>query len=202
MGVGLIPVISAVLLANEGKGLLIGEGAHPSTLKTIRQMVEADPRRCGCRSPPHHVLRSRNCFALDILFRRSLSANDVTQAVDRMEKAVRAAHLSGSGWANRSRSRQSGVRDKAIGVWRGELKSSFVITEVATQKLQKEALANGCSPCQTQSQETQGLTRRAGAQDRRATSETSFKGLNVNKRHRKPDEIYGDTSIPHSARQE
>src|SRR6267154_3557404 len=34
----------------------------------------------------------------------------------------------------------------------------------------------------------------------RATSETEFKGPNVNKRHRKPDEIYGDTSIPDSAR--
>jgi hypothetical protein len=36
----------------------------------------------------------------------------------------------------------------------------------------------------------------------RATSETEFKGPNVNKRHRKPDEIYGDTSIPDSARKE
>jgi hypothetical protein len=36
----------------------------------------------------------------------------------------------------------------------------------------------------------------------RATRETEFKGSNVNKRHRKPDEIYGDTSIPDSARNE
>jgi hypothetical protein len=36
----------------------------------------------------------------------------------------------------------------------------------------------------------------------RATSEADFKGPNVNKRHRKPDEIYGDTSIPDSARKE
>ncbi len=33
-------------------------------------------------------------------------------------------------------------------------------------------------------------------------SETDFKGLNVKKRHRKPDELYGDTSIPDSARKE
>jgi hypothetical protein len=31
-------------------------------------------------------------------------------------------------------------------------------------------------------------------------SETDFKGPNVRKRHRKPDELYGDTSIPDSAR--
>jgi hypothetical protein len=47
-----------------------------------------------------------------------------------------------------------------------------------------------------------GISRRAGAEDARAASETSFKGPNVNKRHRKPDEIYGDTSIPDSARKE
>ena len=46
------------------------------------------------------------------------------------------------------------------------------------------------------------ITRRAGAEDGRANAETNFKGPNVNKRHRKPDEIYGDTSIPDSARKE
>jgi hypothetical protein len=33
-------------------------------------------------------------------------------------------------------------------------------------------------------------------------SETDFKGPNARKRHRKPDELYGDTSIPDSARKE
>jgi len=33
-------------------------------------------------------------------------------------------------------------------------------------------------------------------------SETDFKGPNVGKRHRKPDELYGDRSIPDSARKE
>ena len=35
-------------------------------------------------------------------------------------------------------------------------------------------------------------------------SETNFMGPNVRKRHRKPDELYGDTSIPvpDSARKE
>jgi hypothetical protein len=46
-----------------------------------------------------------------------------------------------------------------------------------------------------------GITRRRVA-DVRATPETDFKGPNVNKRHRKPDEIYGDTSIPDSVRKE
>ena len=83
-------VISAALLANEAKGLLIGEAARPSTLKTIRQMVEADPavEAAGWQLimylGPETVL-----LGFDMLFRRSLSANDVTQAVDQIEKAVR-----------------------------------------------------------------------------------------------------------------
>jgi len=47
-----------------------------------------------------------------------------------------------------------------------------------------------------------GMIRRGRPEDARATSETNFRGPNVNKRHRKPDEIYGDTSIPDSARKE
>lgn len=35
-----------------------------------------------------------------------------------------------------------------------------------------------------------------------ATSETDFQGPNVNKRHRKPEEIYVDSSIPDAARKE
>jgi hypothetical protein len=46
-----------------------------------------------------------------------------------------------------------------------------------------------------------GISRRQSS-GRRATSETDFKGPNVNKQHRKADEIYGDTSIPDSARKE
>jgi hypothetical protein len=38
--------------------------------------------------------------------------------------------------------------------------------------------------------------------DASSPSETDFRGPNVNKRRRKPDEIYGDTSIPDSARRE
>jgi len=44
--------------------------------------------------------------------------------------------------------------------------------------------------------------RKGHPREGREASETEFKGPNVNKRHRKPVEIYGDTSIPDSARKE
>jgi cation diffusion facilitator family transporter len=90
LGVGLVLVIAAVLLGNEAKGLLIGEGARASTLKTIRQMVEADPAVEAAGRPLTMYLGPETVLlALDILFRRSLTANDVTLAVDRIEKALR-----------------------------------------------------------------------------------------------------------------
>ena len=39
-------------------------------------------------------------------------------------------------------------------------------------------------------------------QEGQEASETEFKGPNVDKRHGKPDEIYGSTSTPDSARKE
>jgi cation diffusion facilitator family transporter len=89
MGVGLVLVISAVLLANEAKGLLIGEGVRPSTLKTIRQMVEADPAVEAAGRPLTMYLGPETVLLASISFRRSLSAKDVTQAIDRIERAVR-----------------------------------------------------------------------------------------------------------------
>lgn len=44
IAIGVILALTAALLAYECKGLLIGEGAHPETVRGIEEIVDADPR--------------------------------------------------------------------------------------------------------------------------------------------------------------
>ncbi len=44
IAIGVILALTAALLAYECKGLLIGEGAHPETVRGIADIVDADPR--------------------------------------------------------------------------------------------------------------------------------------------------------------
>lgn len=87
--IGVILATVAVLLVYESKGLLIGEGADPRTLESIRKLVEADPGVKKLINPltmyfgPHTVL-----LTVDIEFHNKLSAIEVEEAVDRLEKSI------------------------------------------------------------------------------------------------------------------
>ena len=91
--IGLILMVVALLLAYESRGLLVGEGADPETIQSIRELAESDPAVEQIDPPltmylgPHEVLLN-----LDIQFRRDATAADVEAAVDRLEKAIRRKH--------------------------------------------------------------------------------------------------------------
>jgi cation diffusion facilitator family transporter len=91
--IGVILALVAVFLAYETKGLLIGEGVHPETLESLRSIAGADPavqevkKSLTMHFGPHEVL-----LALDILFKRELTGEQITTAVNRVEAAIRAQH--------------------------------------------------------------------------------------------------------------
>jgi cation diffusion facilitator family transporter len=88
--IGVILAVVAVLLAYESKGLLVGEAVDPETLKSIRRLAESDSRVEGVKNAltmyfgPHTIL-----LAMDLQFRRDLSAVDVERTVDELEDTIR-----------------------------------------------------------------------------------------------------------------
>lgn len=91
--IGVILCGVASFLAYESKGLLIGEGIDPQTRADITRFVEADPdvdrlvRALSLHFGPIDVL-----LTLEITFRPGLTAAAAAAAIDRLDKAIRAAH--------------------------------------------------------------------------------------------------------------
>ncbi len=88
--IGLILSLVALLLVYESKGLLIGEGADAQTLENIRKLAEAENGVKKVINPltmyfgPHTIL-----LTVDIEFDKKLSAAEVEETVDRLEKNIR-----------------------------------------------------------------------------------------------------------------
>jgi cation diffusion facilitator family transporter len=88
--IGVILGVVAVLLAYESKGLLVGEPVDPETLKKIRRLAESDTRVQGVKNAltmyfgPHTIL-----LAMDLQFRKDLSAAEVEESIDRLEEKIR-----------------------------------------------------------------------------------------------------------------
>jgi cation diffusion facilitator family transporter len=91
--IGVILCGVAVFLAYESKGLLIGEGVDAETRASVVKFVEADPdvdklvKALSMHFGPQDVL-----LTLEIAFRPGLSAAQAAGAIDRLDKAIRAAH--------------------------------------------------------------------------------------------------------------
>jgi cation diffusion facilitator family transporter len=88
--IGMILMGVAVLLAYETKGLLIGEGADRETLEEIRRLVRSDSsvedvsRILTMHFGPETIL-----LALDLRFRKKVSALEAEESVVRIEANIR-----------------------------------------------------------------------------------------------------------------
>jgi cation diffusion facilitator family transporter len=91
--IGVILAVVAGFLAYESKGLLIGEGVDAETLASIRSIaggdasVEEVKKSLTMHFSPQDVL-----LALDIRFKKQLTAAEITAAIDRVEKKIRDQH--------------------------------------------------------------------------------------------------------------
>ncbi|HEY8204958.1 MAG TPA: cation diffusion facilitator family transporter [Pyrinomonadaceae bacterium] len=91
--IGAILASVAVFLAYETKGLLIGEGVDPETLASIRSIAAADVAVQEVRkSLTMHFGPNEVLLALDVGFKSHLSANEISEAINRLEDAIRARH--------------------------------------------------------------------------------------------------------------
>jgi len=90
IGIALILMIAAALLGNEARGLLVGEGARQATLRKICEPLEADPAGEAAGRPlPCISDRIPFCWRSTFVSIAPFSAGDVTNAVDRIVRAVR-----------------------------------------------------------------------------------------------------------------
>jgi cation diffusion facilitator family transporter len=91
--IGAILMAVAFVIGYESKGLLVGEGADPDTLQSIKALAETDSAVRSIDRPltmhfgPHTVLLTMN-----VEFRDGLSGKDLESAVARLEKNIRAKH--------------------------------------------------------------------------------------------------------------
>jgi cation diffusion facilitator family transporter len=91
--IGAILAVVAGFLAYESKGLLIGEGVDPNVLDSIRSLVGADPAVAGIKkSLTMHFGPSEVLLTLDVRFKKHLKAEEIAEAVNRLEKKIRAQH--------------------------------------------------------------------------------------------------------------
>ncbi len=91
--IGLILAVTAMLLAYESKGLLVGEGASPSVVAGIRRIVRARPEVDRINEVRTlHFGPADVLVALSVDFRDDLDAGAVERAVTALEDEIRAAY--------------------------------------------------------------------------------------------------------------
>ncbi len=91
--IGLVLMAVAVLLARESRGLLVGEAADPRTIADVERIAASDGAVRGVgRTLTVSFGPDTLVLALELAFRPELRAEQVVEAVQRIEAALRSAH--------------------------------------------------------------------------------------------------------------
>ncbi|TGE27565.1 cation diffusion facilitator family transporter [Hymenobacter metallicola] len=91
--IGVLLVAVAIFLIYKTKGLLVGEGVDVETLASIDAISRAEKAVETIRTPLTSYLGPADVvLALDVQFRRDLTAGQVEEAIDRLQDAIRAKH--------------------------------------------------------------------------------------------------------------
>lgn len=91
--IGVILCSVAAFLAYESKSLLVGEGADPRTLDSVRALAEADPAVERIERPlTMHFGPDTVLLTLNVRFRNEVSSSEAEAAVLRLEKAIQGKH--------------------------------------------------------------------------------------------------------------
>jgi cation diffusion facilitator family transporter len=93
IGIGLVLTATAVVLARESKGLLIGEGARPEIVRSIRRVASEEPgveRVNGLLTV--HMSPNQIVAAISVEFADQLTASEIETAVAGIEQRLTTAH--------------------------------------------------------------------------------------------------------------
>lgn len=91
--IGLLLCGVAVLLMQQLRGLLVGEGIRPDTTAAIRQITLNHPSVCKVGAILGMYMGADNILlALDVEFHANTAASDVAHAVDAIERNIRTAY--------------------------------------------------------------------------------------------------------------
>ena len=90
IAIGVILALTAALLAYECKGLLIGEGAHPETVRGIEAIVDADPRITQTNEIlTMHLGPTEVLLNLSLKFSGDIDADTLEDAISELEIAIK-----------------------------------------------------------------------------------------------------------------
>lgn len=91
--IGAILLATAVFLAYQSRGLLLGERADPATLADIRRIAEAEPLVVRAHQPlTMHVGPDNVLLNLELEFRSDSTTDEVAQTISRLEAQIRERH--------------------------------------------------------------------------------------------------------------